>query len=232
MPRGRYPYNRSSRGWAREAGISGPHPAQSWPGRFWPVLGQSERFATWPDLTHRSESPYRRFLAPGRDQKGPKRPSAARWPGHAQALEVALARAVQHQRRGCARCDVAGGPTATVATSTGRVADPGGSKEAHAAAAVGPHRDHRRLVGQGAAGCAPARTETAGQRRPMYCPCFAPLAPTRRPSRFSHARSQAPGVRLPQAIPHVGGLQGPRHGARCGPRVGARTGAGGTQGHT
>ena len=61
---------------------------------------------------------------------------------------------------------------------------------------------------------------------------FRPLAPTRRPSRFSHARSQAPGVRLPQAIPHVGGLKGPRHGAMCGPRVGARTGAGGTQGHT
>ena len=96
------------------------------------------------------------------------------------------------------------------------MADPVGSKEApneaRAAAAVGAHRDHRRLVGQGAAGCAPARTETAGQRRPIYCPFFAPLAPTRRPSRFSHARSQAPGVRIPQALP-------PRRGpARAAPR--------------
>ena len=69
---------------------------------------------------------------------------------------------------------------------------------------------------------------TSADLLPLFRP---PLAPTRRPSRFSHARSQAPGVRLPQAIPHVGGLQGPRHGARFGPRVGEGRGRGHTGAH-
>ena len=100
VPRGRYPYNRSSRGRARETAISGPTLAL--PHAYPPIsalLGQSERFATWPDLTNRSASPYRRVQAPGRDRRrkrGAQRPSAARLPGHSQALEVALARAVSH----------------------------------------------------------------------------------------------------------------------------------------
>ncbi len=52
------------------------------------ILGQSGRLATWPDLTNRSESPYRRVQAPGRDrrrsrgaQKALSRPGAGTFPG-------------------------------------------------------------------------------------------------------------------------------------------------------
>ena len=62
-----------------------------------PLLGQPERFSPRLDITHRSESPYRRFPAPVRDQKGPKRPSAARWPGHSQAPKTALTRGARRR---------------------------------------------------------------------------------------------------------------------------------------
>ena len=81
VPRGRYPYNRSSRGRARETAISGPTLAL--PHAYPPIsafLGQSGRFATWPDLTNRSASPYRRVQAPVRGHRGAtKALSAARF---------------------------------------------------------------------------------------------------------------------------------------------------------
>ena len=198
--------------------LTPPMPA---PGRLQPVLGQSERFAPRLDLTHRSESPYRRFLAPGRDQKGPKRPSAARLPGHSQAPEAALTRGARRR------------PPQGPHGRPGRLQR--GSKAAHAAAAVGPHRALRRPPADSSA----RERQDAPQpepRRPANVGRFiAPVSPPWRPRAGRHG-SVTHGVKPPAYVsprpsPHVGGLQGPRHGARCGPRVGEGRGRGHTRAH-
>ena len=68
---------------------------------------------------------------------------------------------------------------------------------------------------------------TSADLLPLFRPpgAHAPAVTFQSRTESSPRRTSPPGH-----PPHVGGLQGPRHGAICGPRVGARAGAGGTQG--
>ena len=180
--------------------LTPPMPA---PGRLQPVLGQSERFAARLDLTHRSESPYRRFLAPGRDQKGPKRPSAARWPGHSQAPEAALTRGARRR------------PPQGPHGRPGRLQR--GSKEAHAAAAVGPHRALRRPPADSSA----RERQDAPQpepRRPANVGRFiAPVSPPWRPRAGRHV-SVTHGVKPPAYVsPRPSPMSGACKGRATGP---------------
>ena len=70
---------------------------------------------------------------------------------------------------------------------------------------------------------------TSADLLPLFRPpgAHAPAVTFQSRTESSPRRTSPPGH-----PPHVGGLQGPRHGAIFGPRLGARAGAGGTQGHT
>ena len=100
VPRGRYPYNRSSRGRARETAISGPTLALAClstdfgaPGPIW-AIGDLARPNQSLSIALPAGSGPRRDR---RRSRGAPRPSAARVPGHAQALETALARGARRR---------------------------------------------------------------------------------------------------------------------------------------